>query len=241
MSGRWWSSCFPAPGSGRRPGEHWRREVVGVVYVVRTGCAWRRLPAGSLPGGRCVGTSCGGGEQRAIQRMLDVLRQQVQRDKGQGAAPSVSPHGCPRSFRFRWTTAQAGTSWSFVWSPASGRGRWWRLQHSQVPPPRTQPVPHNQAPVAGTTPGPVLVHNDNEVPGWAASEIARIKAGQGTPRTVSPTDPTQKLYQWRESARRAAKWGPHAESGFQGSPEWEVPGKGDTYRIVGPNRFGEYG
>lgn len=23
--------------------------------------------------------------------------------------------------------------------------RWWRLQHSQVPPPRTQPVPHDQA------------------------------------------------------------------------------------------------
>lgn len=73
------------------------------------------------------------------------------------------------------------------------------------------------------------------------NELARIKAGQGTPRTESLTDPTQRLYQGRESARHAAKWGPHAESGFQGSREWEVPGKGDTYRIVGPNRFGEYG
>ncbi|MFI0939446.1 polymorphic toxin-type HINT domain-containing protein [Streptomyces sp. NPDC021020] len=88
---------------------------------------------------------------------------------------------------------------------------------------------------------PVLVHNDNDVPRWAADEIARIKAGQGTPRTESLTDPTQKLYQGNESARHAAKWGPHADSGFQGSPEWEVPGKGNTYRIVGPNRFGEYG
>ncbi|WP_375708358.1 transposase [Actinomadura sp. K4S16] len=55
------SSCFPAPGGGRRPEEHLRREVVGAVYVVRTGCAWRQLPAGSLPGGLCAGTSCGGG------------------------------------------------------------------------------------------------------------------------------------------------------------------------------------
>ncbi|MFE4591878.1 ricin-type beta-trefoil lectin domain protein [Streptomyces laurentii] len=98
---------------------------------------------------------------------------------------------------------------------------------------------HTYYVLAGAT--PVLVHNDNNVPGWAAGEIARIKAGQGTPRTVSLTDPTQKLYQGYESAKHAAKWGPHAQSGFQGSPEWEVPGKGDTYRIVGPNRFGEYG
>ncbi|MER5599577.1 RHS repeat-associated core domain-containing protein [Streptomyces sp. NPDC002265] len=98
---------------------------------------------------------------------------------------------------------------------------------------------HTYYVLAGTT--PVLVHNDNGVPGWAADEIARIKAGQGTPRTESLTDPTQRLYQGHESARHAAKWGPHAESGFQGSPEWEVPGKGNTYRIVGPNRFGDYG
>lgn len=79
---------------------------------------------------------------------------------------------------------------------------------------------HTYYVLAGTTPAPV--HNDNEIPGWAANEIAR------------------KPHQGRESARHAAKWGPHAESGFQGSPEWEVPGKGDTYRIAGPNRFGEY-
>lgn len=82
----------------------------------------------------------------------------------------------------------------------------------------------------------MLVHNDNnDIPRWAA------EAGQGTTRTVSLTDPTEKLYQGYESAKHAAKWGPHAASGFQGSPEWEVPGKGDMYRIVGPNRFGEYG
>ncbi len=88
---------------------------------------------------------------------------------------------------------------------------------------------------------PVLVRNDNNVPGRAAGELARIDAGQGTPRTVSLTDPTQKIYRGYESEKHAVKWGPHTQSGFQGSPEWEVPGKGDTYRIVGPNLFGEYG
>jgi len=85
---------------------------------------------------------------------------------------------------------------------------------------------------------PVLVHNDDTVPRWARDEIARIKAGQGTPRM---TGNDQTLYQGNESAAHARKWGPHAESGFGGSPEWEVQGKGNTYRIVGPNRWGEYG
>ncbi|MFF4424054.1 polymorphic toxin-type HINT domain-containing protein [Streptomyces sp. NPDC001549] len=98
---------------------------------------------------------------------------------------------------------------------------------------------HTYYVLAGTT--PVLVHNDNNVPRWAADEVARIQAGQGTPRTESVTDPTQRIYRGEESSRHLAKWGPHAQSGFPGSREWEVRGKGNTYRIVGPNRFGEYG
>jgi hypothetical protein len=90
--------------------------------------------------------------------------------------------------------------------------------------------------LAGDT--PVLVHNDDAVPRWAKDEIARIKAGQGTPRM---TGNDQTLYQGNESAAHARKWGPHAESGFDGTPEWEVQGKGNDYRIIGPNRFGEYG
>jgi transposase len=37
---------LPAPGWGGRPEKHPRREVVdAILYVVRTGCAWRQLPA----------------------------------------------------------------------------------------------------------------------------------------------------------------------------------------------------
>jgi transposase len=37
---------LPRVGSGGRPEKHPRREIVdAVLYVVRTGCAWRQLPA----------------------------------------------------------------------------------------------------------------------------------------------------------------------------------------------------
>jgi hypothetical protein len=53
---------------------------------------------------------------------------------------------------------------------------------------------------------PVLVHNDDVVvPKWARDEIARIKAGDGTPR-INDNDGSQKLYQGRESARHLGKW-----------------------------------
>jgi transposase len=36
---------LPPAGSGGRPEKHSRREIVdAVLYVVRTGCAWRQLP-----------------------------------------------------------------------------------------------------------------------------------------------------------------------------------------------------
>jgi transposase len=36
--------------TGGRPEKHSRRAIVdGVLYVVRTGCAWRQLPAGFPP------------------------------------------------------------------------------------------------------------------------------------------------------------------------------------------------
>src|SRR5262249_2807618 len=60
---------------------------------------------------------------------------------------------------------------------------------------------HTYYVMAGNT--PVLVHNDNVVPKWARDEIARIKAGDGTPRLDD--DRNQKLYQGTESRRHAAK------------------------------------
>jgi transposase len=43
-------SLLPAAGSGGRPEKHRRRAVVdAVLYVVRTGCARRQLPADFPP------------------------------------------------------------------------------------------------------------------------------------------------------------------------------------------------
>ncbi|WP_238014582.1 polymorphic toxin-type HINT domain-containing protein [Dactylosporangium sp. AC04546] len=97
---------------------------------------------------------------------------------------------------------------------------------------------HTYYALAGDT--PVLVHNDDVTPKWARDEIARIKAGQGTKR-LENDNATQKLYQGKESAKHARKWGPDPEKNFAGSPEWEVRNKDDMYRIVGPNSREEYG
>jgi hypothetical protein len=41
---------LPPPGEGGRPEKHPRREVVdAILYVVRTGCSWRQLPADFPP------------------------------------------------------------------------------------------------------------------------------------------------------------------------------------------------
>jgi transposase len=38
-------ALVPAVGSGGRPGEHSRREIVNAIfYLVRAGCSWRQLP-----------------------------------------------------------------------------------------------------------------------------------------------------------------------------------------------------
>ena len=41
---------LPAPRTGGRPEKHPRRSIVdGILYVPRTGCAWRYLPADFPP------------------------------------------------------------------------------------------------------------------------------------------------------------------------------------------------
>lgn len=41
---------LPSPKTGGRPESHPRRSIVdGILYVVRTGCAWRYLPADFPP------------------------------------------------------------------------------------------------------------------------------------------------------------------------------------------------
>lgn len=50
----------PSPKWMGRPEKHSRRAVIdAILYVARTGCAWRYLPIASHPGRPCTRTSHG--------------------------------------------------------------------------------------------------------------------------------------------------------------------------------------
>ncbi|WP_420900436.1 transposase [Micromonospora tulbaghiae] len=52
---------LPEPNTDGRREKHPRREIVNaILYVVRSGCPWRYLPATCRRGRRCTGTSPGG-------------------------------------------------------------------------------------------------------------------------------------------------------------------------------------
>ncbi|SFQ47962.1 Transposase, partial [Actinomadura madurae] len=69
---------LPPAGSGGRPEKHSRREIVdAVLYVVRTGCPWRQLPADFPPWQTVYWYFVRWEKQRVTLRLLDVLRQQV--------------------------------------------------------------------------------------------------------------------------------------------------------------------
>ncbi|WP_171074398.1 LamG-like jellyroll fold domain-containing protein [Nonomuraea basaltis] len=90
----------------------------------------------------------------------------------------------------------------------------------------------------------VLTHND--VPGWARDEFDNIVNGRGTPRMNGNAQEV-----WTGERRRTPlpykrKWGKDDAANFPGSPEWEVPSMmntrhPDNYRILGPNKWGDYG
>lgn len=74
----------------RAPGKHPRRDVVdAVLYVVRTGCAWRQLPADHPPWQTVYWYFVRWEKQRVTVRMLDALRQQVRQVDGQDRQPSA--------------------------------------------------------------------------------------------------------------------------------------------------------
>ncbi len=54
-------SLLSAPRTGGRPEKHPRRSIVdGILHALRTGCAWRYLPAGFRRGRPCTGISSNG-------------------------------------------------------------------------------------------------------------------------------------------------------------------------------------
>ncbi|NEA29891.1 transposase [Actinomadura bangladeshensis] len=60
-----------------------RREIVdAVLYVVRTGSAWRQLPAAFPPWQLVSWYFVRWQKQRDTLRMLDVLRHQIRRSQG---------------------------------------------------------------------------------------------------------------------------------------------------------------
>jgi transposase len=79
-----------AAGEGGRPEEHPRRAVVdAILYVVRTGCAWRQLPAGFPPWQTVYWYFARWETQRVTLRMLDALREQVRFADGRDGEPSA--------------------------------------------------------------------------------------------------------------------------------------------------------
>ncbi|PPK60684.1 transposase [Actinokineospora auranticolor] len=84
---------LPTPAShprGGRPEKHPRREIVdAILYVVRTGCAWRALPADFPPRETVYWYFTRWEQQRLTFRMVDALRAMVREQAGRDAEPSA--------------------------------------------------------------------------------------------------------------------------------------------------------
>jgi transposase len=81
---------LPAVKTGGRPEKHSRRAVVdAVLYVVRTGCAWRQLPA-DFPPWQTVYWYFNQWEQaRVTEKILPVVRGQLRVQEGRDPEPSA--------------------------------------------------------------------------------------------------------------------------------------------------------
>ena len=81
---------LPLPKWMGRPERHPRRAIVdAILYVVRTGCAWRQLPV-DFPPWQTVYWYFTRWEARGVtERMLDELREMVRLDQGRTAEPSA--------------------------------------------------------------------------------------------------------------------------------------------------------
>ena len=81
---------LPAVNTGGRPEKHPRRAVVdAILYVVRTGCAWRQLPA-DFPPWQTVYWYFNRWEQaKATEKILPVVRAQLRVQEGRQPEPSA--------------------------------------------------------------------------------------------------------------------------------------------------------
>ena len=81
---------LPPMRTGGRPEKHPRRAIVdAILYVVRTGCAWRQLPA-DFPPWQTVYWYFNQWEQaRATEKILPVVRAQLRVQEGRNPEPSA--------------------------------------------------------------------------------------------------------------------------------------------------------
>ncbi|WP_158603555.1 transposase [Micromonospora radicis] len=77
------AGLLPPPRLGGRPEKHSRRAIVhAVLYVVRTGCSWRQLPADFPPWQTVYWYFVRWEQEKVTPRILDHLREQVRISQG---------------------------------------------------------------------------------------------------------------------------------------------------------------
>lgn len=81
---------LPAPNTGGRPEKHPRRDIVdAILYVVRTGCAWRQLPVDFPPWQTVYWYFVRWEEAKVTEQMLTALRRRVRAAQGRAEEPTA--------------------------------------------------------------------------------------------------------------------------------------------------------
>jgi transposase len=81
---------LPPVNTGGRPEKHPRRAVVdAILYVVRTGCAWRQLPADFPPWQTVYWYFVRWEQAKATEKILPVVREQLRLQEGRHPEPSA--------------------------------------------------------------------------------------------------------------------------------------------------------
>jgi transposase len=81
---------LPAVNKGGRPEKHPRRAIVdAILYVVRTGCAWRQLPADFPPWQTVYWYFVRFEQAKATEKILPVVREQLRLHEGRNPEPSA--------------------------------------------------------------------------------------------------------------------------------------------------------
>jgi transposase len=81
---------LPAPKTGGRPEKHPRRTIVdAILYVVRTGCSWRQLPADFPPWETVYWYFTRWEQAKVTEKILATVREQLRVAEGRHPEPSA--------------------------------------------------------------------------------------------------------------------------------------------------------